>query len=249
MKILLMADLHSNTRWYRWLLRAATRFDLVCIAGDLLDLFGQLAPAQQAREAQKFLRRLAEKTAVAVCSGNHDWLGQTLVPPRGPVERWLVELDDVPNIVSDGRSRIVGDLVVTTVPFYCLPQFKRVWLDQGRTMRSERRFKWLVLHHEPPALGYPAPADAKDAAALIGGYQPDYWLCGHFHQLPYRMRGRWTHLLGKTLVFTPGQLPGAKWPNHIELNLTPGKAYWRTTKTKLDRSEEDFFRWPRKFHR
>jgi Icc-related predicted phosphoesterase len=230
-----MADLHATRKWYRWLLSVAPRFDLICIAGDLLDIFSPVAPADQVRESQEYLRQLAGKTAVAICSGNHDSLGQTVAPPpRGPVDWWLAELDRVTNIVSDGQTRVVRDLVVTTLPYYCLPRLKRVWLEQGRALRNERRSKWLVLHHEPPALTYPASAEAKDAAALLREYEPDYWLCGHFHQLPYAMGGRWAHLLGKTLVFTPGQLTGVEWPNHIELDMRLDKAYWRTIQTKID---------------
>jgi hypothetical protein len=33
------ADLHFRLHWFRWLIEQAPDFDLVCIAGDLLDLF------------------------------------------------------------------------------------------------------------------------------------------------------------------------------------------------------------------
>jgi Icc-related predicted phosphoesterase len=37
MKLLLTADLHFRLHWFRWLIEQAPDFDLVCIAGDLLD--------------------------------------------------------------------------------------------------------------------------------------------------------------------------------------------------------------------
>jgi len=45
MKILLVADLHSQVRWYRWLLRVAPRFNVVVVAGDLIN--GHHAPVPQ----------------------------------------------------------------------------------------------------------------------------------------------------------------------------------------------------------
>jgi hypothetical protein len=38
-KLLLTADFHFHKPWFEWLLRVADRYDLICIAGDLLDMF------------------------------------------------------------------------------------------------------------------------------------------------------------------------------------------------------------------
>jgi Icc-related predicted phosphoesterase len=39
MEILLLADLHGIAPWYRWVRTEAHQFDLVCIAGNLIDMF------------------------------------------------------------------------------------------------------------------------------------------------------------------------------------------------------------------
>ena len=39
MKILITADLHYREEWFRWLSTRAGDYDLICIAGDLLDMF------------------------------------------------------------------------------------------------------------------------------------------------------------------------------------------------------------------
>ena len=39
MRILLTADLHFKENWYRWLIGHQADFGLICIAGDLLDMF------------------------------------------------------------------------------------------------------------------------------------------------------------------------------------------------------------------
>jgi hypothetical protein len=38
MKLLLTADLHFRSHWFRWLIKQAANYDLVCIASDLLDM-------------------------------------------------------------------------------------------------------------------------------------------------------------------------------------------------------------------
>jgi Icc-related predicted phosphoesterase len=44
MKLLLTADLHFRVDWFRWLLEQAPNYDLICIAGDLLDMFDNKSP-------------------------------------------------------------------------------------------------------------------------------------------------------------------------------------------------------------
>ena len=40
MKLLHVADLHFRTRWFEWVAAQAPHYDAVCVAGDLLDMFG-----------------------------------------------------------------------------------------------------------------------------------------------------------------------------------------------------------------
>jgi len=168
--------------------------------------------------------------SIALSSGNHDAVGSIIPPARGPTYSWLVELDEIRDLVSDGQTAIIGALIVTTIPYYCDPQAKRVWLDRGRKIRQERKLKWLVLHHEPPVLRKSPGGEEREADALLRVYAPDYWLSGHIHDLPYELGGKWVHLIGETLVFMPGQVPKASWPNHVELDLGSGRISWRTTR-------------------
>jgi hypothetical protein len=62
---------------------------------------------------------LAKVTRVAICSGNHDVAGRQICVDRAPVYEWLVALGKEPNIITDGVTEIVNDLVVTTVPYHC----------------------------------------------------------------------------------------------------------------------------------
>src|SRR5271165_6682560 len=69
MRILLTADLHFRTDWFHWLMEQALSYDLVCIAGDLLDMFNVESPKGQAREVSMLIRELADIVPVAICSG------------------------------------------------------------------------------------------------------------------------------------------------------------------------------------
>jgi Icc-related predicted phosphoesterase len=69
MKLLLTADLHFRIDWFRWLIGQAPNYDLVCIVGDLLDMFEVKSTREQAREVSSLIRGLADIVSVAVCSG------------------------------------------------------------------------------------------------------------------------------------------------------------------------------------
>jgi Icc-related predicted phosphoesterase len=58
MKIFITADLHYREHWFRWLLSQAADYDLVCITGDLLDMFREEPRMVQAREVSRWIRQL-----------------------------------------------------------------------------------------------------------------------------------------------------------------------------------------------
>lgn len=55
MKILHLADLHMNSNWLGWVTEEASRFDLVVLAGDMLDAFAN--------------RSMADTTSLGTTSG------------------------------------------------------------------------------------------------------------------------------------------------------------------------------------
>jgi predicted MPP superfamily phosphohydrolase len=101
MKLLLTADLHFRIHWFHWLIAQAPRYDLVCIAGDLLDMFGSESRMEQAREVKKLILGLADIVPVAVCSGNHDNAGRLVAYDRAPVYEWFIDLGAHPNIITE----------------------------------------------------------------------------------------------------------------------------------------------------
>jgi len=150
MKVLLTADLHFRVDWFRWLLEQAPNCDLICIAGDLLDMFEVKSTREQAREVTRLIRELADIVPVAVCSGNHDNAGGLISHDRASLYKWLVDLGAHPNIITDGATRKLEDLILTTIPYHCPKAEKSIWLDRGSTIRRQTGQPWMVLHHVPP---------------------------------------------------------------------------------------------------
>lgn len=247
MRILLTADIHYNSNWFAWLSEQALNFDLIAIAGDLLNIFVDIDLAAQIVLAQAHCRRIAENTHLVISSGNHDATGDVVLPPSAPAYQWLVELSSVKNVTPDGQTEIVRDLVVSTIPYGSIPITSSPLFESGHRLRAETGKKWLVIHHEPPALNNIETGESNGLRKLLEEYKPNYCVSGHIHNQPYELGGRWAHLIGETILFTPGQIPYAPWPNHIELNLATGKAYWRTTRPRYDPVAdglaEEIWRW------
>jgi predicted phosphodiesterase len=229
MKILITADLHYREHWFRWLLGRAADCDLICIAGDLLDMFKSEPRMVQAREVSRWIRELAKVTWVAICSGNHDNAGRQISADRAPVYEWLVALGREPKIITDGVTQTVNDLIVTTVPYHCSKEQKSVWLDRGSTLRRQREVPWVVLNHVPPSTYPGSTGEEAEAAILLQTYRPEYFISGHSHQFPYFAGSSWAQRIGGANVLVPGQLLTAPFPNHIVLNTESGEASWETS--------------------
>jgi Icc-related predicted phosphoesterase len=231
MKILITADLHYQERWFRWLMTQAEGYDLICIAGDLLDMFSGDPKMAQARQVSSWIRELAKLSRVAICSGNHDDAGRQIVADRAPVNEWLFALGKERNIITDGVTQTVDDLIVTTVPYHCSKQQKSVWLERGSILRRGRGSSWLVLHHAPP-MGFPGSiGEEREAAELLERYRPTYFVSGHSHQFPYLAERSWwtTYAIKGVHLLVPGQLLAAPFPNHIVLDTNSGQARWETS--------------------
>ena len=96
MKLLLTADLHFRIQRFRWLIDQAPGLDLVCIAGDLLDMFKSETGLEQAREVRTLIRELADIVPVAVCSGNHDNAGRLVSHDRASFVRVVYRFRNAP---------------------------------------------------------------------------------------------------------------------------------------------------------
>ena len=177
------------------------------------------------------MRRSSKVTKVAICSGNHDNAGHQITSDRAPVYEWLAELGQAANIITDGCTRLLDNIIITTVPYYSSPPQKAIWLDRGASLRkSDPKRKWVVLHHVPPPLRASPTNEEIEALALLKTYRPDFFISGHIHDLPYQAVNSWRSNIGETVVITPGKLLDALIPNHVILSLPNGEREWITSR-------------------
>jgi predicted MPP superfamily phosphohydrolase len=228
MKLLLTADLHYRIHWFRWLIEQAPDFDLVCIAGDLLDMFKSETRMEQAREIKTLVKELADIVPVAICSGNHDNAGRLISHDRASLYEWFIELGAHPNIITDGSTRKLENLIVTTIPYHCSRQEKSIWLDRGSTIRRQTEMPWIVLHHVPAKTGAGVSGEELEASELLAAYQPDYFVSGHDHAFPYASGQSWNQKMADSRLLVPGQLLRAPIPNYIKLDTESGQLSWHT---------------------
>ncbi|PTX92148.1 hypothetical protein DB346_24705 [Verrucomicrobia bacterium LW23] len=244
MRILAVSDLHFQEQHFAWVAQQAPHFDLVIVAGDLLDLFafGRTSIDTQVRDVTSFLTDIRLNcNALAVCSGNHDlwatrdlrWLH--LPPSRNPQEEKLGG-----TFIGDGGSAIVPGtrLLVTCCPWAAESdedtQRLATLLEHGNALRNSGTDAWLWVCHEPPHLSRTGRTTEKVEGSplisqLVLKYQPDFVFCGHVHGAPFDGGLPFDQIVD-TWCFNPGcpdrrkQLPE---PPSIILDLAAGQAVWR----------------------
>jgi Icc-related predicted phosphoesterase len=226
-RLLAVTDLHYRLPLFDWLLTAGADADLVALTGDLLDIVTPVPHETQAVVVGTYLRRLAEQTPVAVCSGNHDLDGPG---PHGEQQAgWLAELD-VPGLSVDGTSLDTGDIRITVAPWWDGPASQAAVGEQLRAAAAGRPKRWIWLYHAPPAgtrLCFDGRRTFPDESltAWVDELAPDVVLCGHIHQAPWVDGGGWYDRLGSTVVINPGKQIG-KVPPHVWIDTDTGRATW-----------------------
>ncbi len=227
MRCLVVADLHYSLPQFDWVLNAAPHFDVVIIAGDALDIGSVVDFRAQIVVVQKYLRMLADKTRVILCSGNHDLDERDETGEK--ISRWIGNIGNL-GIAHDGDSLTIGDTFFTICPWWDGPRVKEqigMQLQQAAAAHSGR---WIWVHHAPAANSPTSWGGARtfgDAELVqwIESYKPDIVLSGHVHQSPFVKDGSWFDRLGDTWVFNVGQQFGRP-PAHIMLDLDNNRAYW-----------------------
>ena len=201
MKLLLTADLHYRIHWFRWLIEQAPSYDLVCIAGDLLDMFKSETRMEQAREIGRLIRELADIVPVAVCSGNHDNAGRLVSHDRASVYEWFIDLGTHPNIITDGSTRKLENLIVTTVPYHC-SKARKINLARSRFYDSQTNRDAVDRSSsrsaQEQALG--VSGEESEAAELLAAYRPDYFVSGHDHAFPYASGQSWNQKTRRSVL-------------------------------------------------
>lgn len=227
MKILITADIHYTLKQYDWLMRIGPGFDLVILAGDLLDAFSTVDPRVQIAVVEKYLTRLAAKTRLIVCSGNHDLDARDEHGER--IAQWIAKGVRASGIPADGDAVAVDGILFSVCPWWDGPLTKeRIGAQLARDAKAQKK-RWIWVYHAPP-IGSRISHEMREfgdaeLARWIDEYQPDLVFCGHVHNAPFRADGSWIDTRGRTFVFNAGRQIGEV-PTHIMLDVEESSALW-----------------------
>jgi Icc-related predicted phosphoesterase len=236
MKLLLVADLHYSLPQFDWLVKEAGQFDLVVIAGDLLDISSVLDPDVQIVVVLRYLKLISQQVPLVVCSGNHD--GDAKNEAGEFIAAWLQKARH-DRLYVDGDSFEFGGVKITVCPWWDgeITRTKMVaMLDQQSRAAGQT---WLWVHHAPPnqsPVSWTGKKDAGDAQVrgLIQRLLPNYVFSGHIHGSPFREGGSWVDHIGDTWVFNPGKQIGPC-PTSIVVDLEAQHAHHSSQAGEDDR--------------
>jgi class 3 adenylate cyclase/Icc-related predicted phosphoesterase/tetratricopeptide (TPR) repeat protein len=226
-RVLLVSDLHYVLRQYDWVVDVAGDFDVVVIAGDLLDGSSPVELDAQTVVVLKYLELLASRTQVVVGSGNHDLTGTDAHGERAAT--WLADARRL-GVTVDGESLSIGDTLITVCPWWDGPAGRAAVVAQLAADAARRPRRWIWVYHWPPLPSSTAWTGTRqygdaDLTDWIDRYRPDVVLCGHVHDPPFKPEGSWADRIGETWVFNAGRQIGGT-PTRIELSLGSDRAAW-----------------------
>jgi len=227
MKILVVADLHYALKQYDWLKSVAADFDVIVLAGDLLEIASSVERRAQIVVVRIYLEELVEKSRIMVCSGNHDLDSRNAEGEL--VAQWVSELGEI-GVVPDWGSVTIDGTLITVCPWWDGPSTRDAIGRQLAADAEKTKERWIWVYHAPPS-GSPVSWSGRRhhgdeaLAEWIGLYTPDVVMSGHVHQSPFVPEGSWADRIGKTWVFNTGQQIGPT-PANIALHLDHGEAVW-----------------------
>lgn len=229
MRILATADLHYALRQFDWVGERLEDYDLLVLAGDLLDLASPVDLEVQEVVVRKYLRRFSSQRMLLSSSGNHD-IQETLADG----ERAAVWMEDLRSsrLKPDYTSYEKDGVLFSICPWWDGPDTRaRTELRLKEDAAREKK-TWIWLHHNPPAgtsVAWTGTEYGGDRVVVewINTYQPDFVFSGHIHNAPFYATGSWHTRVGKSVVFNAGKQPGPE-PTRIVLDLLERRAEWHS---------------------
>jgi len=227
MKLLLVSDLHYAVKQFDWLHSVASRFDVLVIAGDQLDISSAVGMDVQIVVIRKYLQRLQASTRLLVSSGNHDLDANNAAGER--FARWVTEARSLGCLV-DGDNIEIEDTWITVCPWWDGPQGRDEVGAQLARAAELRRKRWIWVYHAPPDQSPVSWTGSKhygdtELVRWIEQYHPDFVLTGHIHQAPFRAGGSWIDRLGSTWIFNAGRQIGPC-PTFVTIDTAAMQAMW-----------------------
>lgn len=248
MRILLTADIHNIPEWLRYLEGVAPEFELITIAGDVLDAEDDRGTISQVRDFYNFVPRVcASGTSLAITTGNHDRLiyGEDQIDDSfsGMWEvlmsnNWWDRLDQITvsgKVIAPGQAGVVTSsagetIVVSAHPYrtFSAPNDATLW-RQAAMLRKKLRCRWLALHHVPPVATLVGELNGSDDCLLnehLDRWRPDFLASGHIHRRPFDTSGNWHDVFEGVHCFNPG-CSRSPVPNFVILDTIDDVAEWR----------------------
>jgi Icc-related predicted phosphoesterase len=228
MKILLVADLHYSLRQWDWLNDTANRFDLVVIAGDLLDIASIVPLEAQIIVVRKYIARLVGQAPLLVSSGNHDILDAGEDQPRSA--EWIQDKQGHTYFV-DGDDFAQDDLYVSILPWWESDEQRSAIEAQLLAHQAKAAGKrWIWIYHPPPkgtTVAWNGRRDFGDEYLpnWIKRFNPEMVLGGHIHNAPFYGDGSWIDQVDGTWVFNSGMQIGGV-PCFTVIDTDANKAMW-----------------------
>jgi len=228
-RILLVSDLHYHLPQWDWVVGEAAGYDLVVVAGDLLDISSSVPLHSQIVVVLHYLSLLRQAGTTVVVSGNHDLTGPDAAGEQSAP--WLAEARAA-GIPTDGDSLSIDGTLVTACPWWDGP-VGRARVEAQLAADAPRRPAWWVWVYHWPPLGSPTCWTGQrsygdpDLVGWIERFAPQVVLTGHVHQSPFTPDGSWIDRVGETWIFNAGRQIGPE-PAHIELDLDGGRAVWHS---------------------
>ena len=228
MRILLVSDLHYALPQLDWVLSVAGEHDLVVVAGDLLDISSFVEPDAQIAVVVEYLTRLADRTTVVACSGNHDLNNTNEHDERAAP--WLAAAARA-GVFVDGSRVETPEMLITVCAWWDGPRTRD---DVDRQFATDAALvgdrRWLWVYHAPPGASPTSWTGQRhygddELVAWIEQYHPSLVFTGHVHQAPFVPDGGWLDRIGSTTVFNAGRQPGPE-PTRIEIDTDAGTARW-----------------------
>jgi Icc-related predicted phosphoesterase len=228
MRILLVSDLHYTLRQLDWVVSVAGDYDLVVIAGDHLDIASRVAPDAQIAVVLEYLTRIAAKSTLVACSGNHDLNARN---DRDELAAQWLEVASTAGVYVDGTRFATERELVTVCPWWDGPNTRDAverQLAHDATLVGDRQ--WIWVYHAPPDASSTSWTGKRhygdeQLVAWIAQHEPSLVLCGHVHQSPFASGGAWLDWIGPTAVLNAGRQIGPV-PTCVELDTETDRARW-----------------------
>src|SRR5262249_9031967 len=125
----------------------APNFDAVVLAGDHLDISSAVDGRTQIVVVLAYLERIARRTRLMVCSGNHDL--DSRAPDGEKGARWVERLRGS-GIGTDGDGFAMGDTLFTICPWWDGPLGQERIAAQLARDAARPKARWVWVHHAPP---------------------------------------------------------------------------------------------------